>query len=58
MGNLAWIFISAMVVNNFTLAYFLGLCPFMGVSGKIYTALRMGAARQRTPGTDSSRSSA
>jgi electron transport complex protein RnfA len=44
MGNLAWIFISAMVVNNFTLAYFLGLCPFMGVSGRIYTALRMGAA--------------
>jgi electron transport complex protein RnfA len=44
MGNLSWIFISAMVVNNFTLAYFLGLCPFMGVSGKIYTALRMGAA--------------
>ncbi len=44
MGNLAWIFISAMVVNNFTLAYFLGLCPFMGVSGRVYTALRMGAA--------------
>jgi electron transport complex protein RnfA len=44
MGNLAWIFISAMVVNNFTLAYFLGLCPFMGVSGRIYTALRMGGA--------------
>ncbi|UCF21740.1 MAG: RnfABCDGE type electron transport complex subunit A [Gemmatimonadota bacterium] len=44
MGNLLWIFVSAMVVNNFTLAYFLGLCPFMGVSGKIYTALRMGAA--------------
>ena len=44
MGNVAWIFISAMVVNNFTLAYFLGLCPFMGVSGRIYTALRMGAA--------------
>ena len=44
MGNMAWIFISAMVVNNFTLAYFLGLCPFMGVSGKVYTALRMGAA--------------
>ncbi len=44
MGDLVWIFISAMVVNNFTLAYFLGLCPFMGVSGRIYTALRMGAA--------------
>jgi electron transport complex protein RnfA len=44
MGDLAWIFFSAMVVNNFTLALFLGLCPFMGVSGRIETALRMGAA--------------
>ncbi len=44
MGELFWIFISAMVVNNFTLAYFLGLCPFMGVSGRVYTALRMGLA--------------
>lgn len=44
MGDLLWIFISAMVVNNFTLAYFLGLCPFMGVSGRVYTALRMGGA--------------
>ncbi len=44
MGDLFWIFVSAMVVNNFTLAYFLGLCPFMGVSGRVYTALRMGAA--------------
>jgi len=44
MGNMAWIFISAMVVNNFTLAYFLGLCPFMGVSGRVDTALKMGAA--------------
>jgi len=43
-GDLFWIFFSAMVVNNFTLAYFLGLCPFLGVSGRIYTALRMGAA--------------
>jgi len=43
-GDLFWIFIAAMVVNNFTLTYFLGLCPFMGVSGKVYTALRMGAA--------------
>ncbi|MBI4539939.1 MAG: electron transport complex subunit RsxA [Gemmatimonadetes bacterium] len=44
MGDLFWIFISAMVVNNFTLAYFLGLCPFMGVSARIATAVRMGAA--------------
>jgi len=44
MGDLLWIFLSAMVVNNFTLAYFLGLCPFMGVSGRIATALRLGLA--------------
>jgi len=44
MGNLFWILISAMVVNNFTLAYFLGLCPFFGVSGRVSTAVRMGMA--------------
>jgi Na+-translocating ferredoxin:NAD+ oxidoreductase subunit A len=33
-----------MVINNFTLALFLGLCPFMGVSARVATALRMGAA--------------
>ena len=38
------ILFSAMVVNNFTLAMFLGLCPFMGVSARVETALRMGAA--------------
>ncbi len=44
MGDLVWILVSAMVVNNFTLALFLGLCPFMGVSARVSTALRMGAA--------------
>jgi H+/Na+-translocating ferredoxin:NAD+ oxidoreductase subunit A len=44
MGELFWIFISAMLVNNFTLSLFLGLCPFMGVSGRVSTALRMGFA--------------
>ena len=44
MGDLLWIMVSAMVVNNFTLALFLGLCPFMGVSAKVETALRMGLA--------------
>jgi electron transport complex protein RnfA len=44
MGDLIWILVSAMVVNNFTLALFLGLCPFMGVSGQVATALRMGLA--------------
>ncbi len=44
IGDLVWIFVSAMLVNNFTLALFLGLCPFMGVSSRVSTALRMGAA--------------
>ena len=44
MDNLVWIFVSAMVVNNFTLYYFLGLCPFFGVSGKLVTAFRLGLA--------------
>jgi electron transport complex protein RnfA len=44
MNDLFWILISAMVVNNFTLALFLGLCPFLGVSGRVSTALRMGGA--------------
>ena len=44
MSELGWILISAMVVNNFTLALFLGLCPFFGVSARIATAVRMGAA--------------
>jgi electron transport complex protein RnfA len=44
MSELLWIFLSAMVINNFTLALFLGLCPFMGVSARVETALRMGAA--------------
>jgi len=44
MGDLTWIFFSAMVVNNFTLMLFLGLCPFLGVSGKIETAVRMAMA--------------
>jgi Na+-translocating ferredoxin:NAD+ oxidoreductase subunit A len=44
MGELFWILISAMLVNNFTLVLFLGLCPFMGVSARVATALRMGLA--------------
>ncbi len=44
MDNLLWIFISALLINNFTLAYFLGICPFLGVSGKLETAFRLGLA--------------
>jgi electron transport complex protein RnfA len=36
------IFINASLINNFVLAYFLGICPFLGVSGKLSTASRMG----------------
>ena len=43
-GGLVWIFVATCVVNNFTLSYFLGLCPFLGVSGRLDTALRMGMA--------------
>ncbi|MDY7108060.1 MAG: Rnf-Nqr domain containing protein [Planctomycetota bacterium] len=42
--NLLWVFISACLVNNFTLYYFLGLCPFFGVSGRLTTAFRLGLA--------------
>ncbi|HEX6069728.1 MAG TPA: Rnf-Nqr domain containing protein [Longimicrobiaceae bacterium] len=42
MGDLIWILVSAMLVSNFTLSLFLGLCPFLGVSSKVSTALRMG----------------
>jgi electron transport complex protein RnfA len=38
------IFVNACLVNNFVLAYFLGICPFLGVSGKLETATRMGMA--------------
>lgn len=38
------IFIDASLINNFVLAYFLGICPFLGVSTRTDTAVRMGAA--------------
>jgi len=42
--ELVWIFVGAVLINNFTLSYFLGICPFFGVSGRITTALRLGLA--------------
>jgi electron transport complex protein RnfA len=42
--DLGAIFLNASLVNNFVLAYFLGICPFLGVSGKMETATRMGGA--------------
>ncbi len=44
MNELVWIFISALLINNFVLAYFLGLCPFLGVSQRLETAFRLGLA--------------
>ena len=38
------IFISAVFVNNIVLSQFLGICPFLGVSKKIETALGMSGA--------------
>jgi electron transport complex protein RnfA len=42
--ELVAIFVSAILVNNFVLYYFLGICPFLGVSKKIDSALSMGLA--------------
>ena len=44
ISNLAWIFFSTLLINNFTLAMFLGLCPFFGVTSKVDTGWRLGAA--------------
>ena len=38
------VFLSACLANNFVLVYFLGICPFLGVSSKVSTAVRMGGA--------------
>jgi len=38
------IIISALIVNNVVLAQFLGICPFLGVSNKVSTALGMAGA--------------
>ena len=38
------IIISSIFVNNIVLSQFLGICPFLGVSGKVSTSLGMGAA--------------
>lgn len=44
MGELVLLLIGALLVNNFVLAQFLGLCPFMGVTRGLDTALSMGLA--------------
>jgi electron transport complex protein RnfA len=42
--ELITLFIAAILVNNFVLYYFLGICPFLGVSKKIDSAFSMGLA--------------
>lgn len=44
MGELAIIFFSAIIINNFVLSRTIGICPFLGVSKQIETALGMGIA--------------
>ncbi|HFC53522.1 MAG TPA: electron transport complex subunit RsxA [Gammaproteobacteria bacterium] len=44
MAEYALILISTILVNNFVLVKFLGLCPFLGVSKKLETAIGMGLA--------------
>ena len=42
--SLLSIALGAILVNNFVLSQFLGICPFLGVSKKVETALGMGVA--------------
>lgn len=44
MNGYLMLFVGTVLVNNFVLVKFLGLCPFMGVSKKVETALGMGMA--------------
>ena len=44
MRELLFIGLSAALINNFVLSYFLGICPFLGVSKRLDAAFGMGAA--------------
>ena len=44
LGDIALLLVGAVLVNNFVLVQFLGLCPFMGVSNKLETAMGMSMA--------------
>jgi electron transport complex protein RnfA len=44
MTKLVVIFLSAILINNFVLSKFLGICPFLGVSKQVETATGMGLA--------------
>ncbi|MCC6342191.1 MAG: RnfABCDGE type electron transport complex subunit A [Bryobacterales bacterium] len=43
-ASLSSIFLDSLLINNFVLSVFLGICPFIGVSGKFATAWRMGVS--------------
>ncbi len=43
-AELIFIFISAAIINNFVFKYFLGICPFLGVSRRVDMAVGMGFA--------------
>ena len=42
--TLTHIFVDGLLINNFIFAVFLGMCPFLGLSGKFATSWRMGVA--------------
>ena len=44
MNNIALIVIGSVLVNNYVMSQFLGICPFLGVSKKVETAMGMGMA--------------
>ena len=44
LADYSVLLIGAILVNNFVLVQFLGLCPFMGVSNKLETAMGMSMA--------------
>jgi len=44
LGTLLQIFIGAAIINNFVLHYFVGICPFLGVSRRVDAAFGMGCA--------------
>ena len=44
IGRIFVILLSSILVNNFVMSRFYGICPFLGVSKKVNTAVGMGAA--------------
>jgi electron transport complex protein RnfA len=44
VGKIFVILISSILINNFVMSRFLGICPFLGVSKRVETAVGMGAA--------------